>query len=84
MSGIAGMVNPLGNILAKSINISAASEFIRNRGPYGSAHFFCDNAVLLKRINKPGESSPIAEVNHEGKTYILVLDGTIHNSRELK
>ena len=84
MSGIAGMVNPFENILIKSINISAASELIKSRGTHGAAHFFCDNAVLLKRINNPGEISPIAELIHEGKTYILILDGTIYNSQELK
>ncbi|NMA64965.1 MAG: asparagine synthase (glutamine-hydrolyzing), partial [Clostridiaceae bacterium] len=84
MSGIAGMVNPFEDISMNSVNISAVSELIRNRGSHGAGHFFCSNAVLLRRVNKSCQDKSIAELELEGKTYVLVLDGAIYNAKELK
>ena len=86
MAGIAGMVSPTDDILQKSVNICAMSEAIRSRGSSGAGHFISPHAVFLRRtgpISQTSKGSFVSELVVEGKTYILTLDGTIFNKREI-
>ncbi len=86
MSGIAGMVNPLEDLLLQSVNICAMSDAIRSRGPNGAGHFLSPRSVLLKRVGwtSPQHGGPtVTELAVEGKTYVLTLDGVLYNEEEL-
>lgn len=87
MSGIAGMVNPLEDILLQSVNICAMSDAIRSRGPNGAGHFLSPHGVFLKRVGWVGpndDGSLVTEVKYEGKTYVLALDGVLYNEKEIR
>ncbi|NLB78580.1 MAG: asparagine synthase (glutamine-hydrolyzing), partial [Clostridiaceae bacterium] len=86
MAGIAGMVSPTDDILQKSVNICAMSEAIRSRGASGAGHFISPHAAFLRRTGSVGptsKSSFVSELVIEGKTYVLTLDGTIFNKKEI-
>lgn len=86
MAGIAGMVSASEDILQKSVNICAMSEAIRTRGASGAGHYISPHAAFLRRIGPFGPksgSSFVTELFIEGKTYVLTLDGTIYNKKEL-
>lgn len=86
MAGIAGMVSTDEEILQKSVNICAMSDAIRARGSIAAGYFFSSRAALLQRSNA---SDPVRRTDHaselvvEGKTYVILLDGTIFNLKEL-
>lgn len=86
MSGIAGMVNPFEDIMLKSVNICAMSDAIRSRGADGAGHFIAPHAALIRRIGctiKTQRGTAITEISHEGKTYVLALDGVLYNEKDL-
>jgi asparagine synthase (glutamine-hydrolysing) len=86
MAGIAGMVSPDEDILQKCVNICAMSDAIRTRGSSGAGHFISPRAAFLRRvsaINPIHDSNFISEQVVEGKTYVLIMDGTIFNQSEL-
>lgn len=86
MAGIAGMVSTDEEILRKSVNICAMSDAIRARGSTGAGYFFSSQAALLKRSGTTDHvrgTDLVSELVVEGKTYVLLLDGTIFNLKEL-
>lgn len=86
MAGIAGMVSPFEDILQKSVNICAMSDAIRARGSNGAGHFISPHAAFLRRVatvNPIHGSTFVSELVIEGKTYVIILDGTIYNQKEL-
>ncbi len=86
MAGIAGMVSPFEDILQKSVNICAMSDAIRARGSSGAGHFISPHAAFIRRVgivNPIHGNTFVSELVIEGKTYVLILDGTIYNQKEL-
>lgn len=85
MSGIAGMANLTEDILQKSISLCAMSDAIGSRGITGAGYFISDHVAFLRRIGEfgPNGNTFVAELSLKGKTYVLVLDGTIYNLKEL-
>lgn len=86
MAGIAGMVSTEEDILQKCVNICTMSDAIRTRGSSGAGHFLSPRAALLKRvgtINPNDGNNSVSELVIEGKTYVLIMDGTIFNQNEI-
>ncbi|MDI9514929.1 MAG: asparagine synthase (glutamine-hydrolyzing) [Bacillota bacterium] len=87
MPGIAGIVNPLADISNQCSHICPVSDAVRTRGPVGTSLYISPHCIMACRIaneSMPGESPCVTKIKQHDKEYIIVMDGTIYNYRELR
>lgn len=86
MPGIAGIVNPMADISHQCSHICPVSDAIRARGPYGTGLYISPHSVMACRLSeyKKGVSPQVTRISRYNREYVVVMDGTIYNYRELR
>ena len=87
MCGFVGVVNFKENLTSKKNVLLAMNEALKKRGPDECGYYVSDNALLGHRrlivIDPEGGKQPMS-FTYQGNTYVIVYNGQIYNTEELK
>ena len=87
MCGFVGVVNFKENLKSKKNVLLAMNEALKKRGPDECGYYVSDNALLGHRrlivIDPEGGKQPMS-FTYQGNTYVIVYNGQIYNTEELK
>ncbi|MEZ0537190.1 asparagine synthase (glutamine-hydrolyzing) [Caldicellulosiruptoraceae bacterium PP1] len=87
MCGIAGIVSFDNNLLNQTDNIKSMTSVLTHRGPDQFGFYFSNQILLGHRrlivIDPVGGKQPMKKV-FNGKTYIIVYNGELYNTNELR
>ena len=87
MSGFVGCVNLKENLDSKKDDLISMNETLKKRGPDESGYYTNTNILLgYRRLvvqDKEGGRQPMS-FKFNGNTYVIVYDGQIYNTDELK
>ena len=87
MCGFVGTVNLNENLNSKKDILISMNETLQKRGPDECGYYVSDNALLGHRrlivIDPDGGKQPMS-YKYNGNTYVIVYNGQIYNTGELK
>lgn len=87
MCGIAGWVERDADMSMRLKLLNNMSQTLDRRGPDENGIYINKNTALIHRrlivIDRENGKQPMA-VNHEGKTYVIVYNGELYNTNELR
>ncbi len=87
MCGFVGTVNLKENLSSKKDVLISMNETLQKRGPDECGYYVSDNALLGHRrlivIDPDGGKQPMS-FKYNGNTYVIVYNGQIYNTKELK
>ena len=87
MCGFVGTVNLKENLSSKKDVLISMNETLQKRGPDECGYYVSDNALLAHRrlivIDPDGGKQPMS-FKYNGNTYVIVYNGQIYNTNELK
>lgn len=87
MCGIAGMLDNTVDLRERTKTLGEMSDCIKHRGPDESGEYITNDTALLHRrlavIDIENGKQPM-KLNLNGETYIIVYNGELYNTQELK
>ena len=87
MCGFVGTVNLKENLSSKKDVLISMNETLQKRGPDECGYYVSDNVLLGHRrlivIDPDGGKQPMS-FKYNGNTYVIVYNGQIYNTKELK
>lgn len=87
MCGIAGWVERDADMSMRIKLLNNMSQTLEKRGPDENGIYINKNTALIHRrlvvIDRENGKQPMA-VSHEGKTYVIVYNGELYNTNELR
>ena len=87
MCGFVGTINLKENLSSKKDILISMNETLQKRGPDECGYFVSDNVLLGHRrlivIDPDGGKQPMS-FKYNGNTYVIVYNGQIYNTKELK